>query len=158
MEGCLSVPIPFHDLRYSTCIPWCCEGRFCSHKTQAAAANSKQKPIWTSWHYIWPIFSTTNPPPKRSPQMVVKSKGIPSPPKMAEKIRVRIYFINCPDYMVLEIFIDIFGTHERPSLPRLAFDNLFGSNRELSWTSGGKPGGNRETWRKPRVFYGHIES
>ena len=29
-----------------------------------------------------------------SPQTVVKSKG-PIPPKMAEKMRLRIYFINC---------------------------------------------------------------
>ena len=79
MEGGLSVPIPFHDLRYSTCIPWCCEGRFCSRnmhqRLQTANRNYRdymhtharswmQEPIWTSWHY-----------------------------------------------MVLEIFIDIFGTH-----------------------------------------------
>ena len=53
-------------------------------------------------HRGWLEFKNWIRPQRRSPQMVVKSKG--SVPKMAETFRLRIYFINCPDYWLIRIY------------------------------------------------------
>ena len=104
-----------------------------------------QEPIRTGWPYIWPIFSTTDLSRRKGhPKWWWFSKG-PIPPKMAEKIRVMIYFINCPDYyMVLEIFIDIFGTHGTISTEarvRQFVRQQQGVELDLRGETG-KPGGN----------------
>ena len=61
-------------------------------------------------------FIATKPP--RSPQKVVKSKGIL--PKMAETFSVRIYFINCPDWWTTSYYISyvVLGISKNNGTPK----------------------------------------
>ena len=105
-----------HHLPKSTSPFTSLEAIFLHDKLQVVS--SRTPPICSAAILLWAIYNDRLQP-ERSPQMVVKSRGIP--PKMAEQIRLRIYKIHCPEYYGYPNFASAFLSHRFWNLSSFLF-------------------------------------